>query len=177
MPIVPAPAMLPPSTTSSPGPGLGNVSPSPSSTFTHLTPTKPSASTMLHHPQARTSVTDALFPTVLDDAVEALSSGSDVFVVSPSRTGSPSALSGGRRTYSTSAGSNMSPSRETSPSAGTRSPGRSPIVEGVMLSDRERRSSAVSLTGQAGKMLDVAGAGETSQGFRLTMPGQEVSRS
>lgn len=168
--ITSSPAMLP-STPSN----AGNISPSPSSTFPQLTPTKSAVSSHshhLHHPQARASVTDSLFPTVLDDAVEALSSGSDVLVVSPSRTGSPTSLSV-RKPYSPSAG--MVGSRETSPgSPGTRSPVRAGSVGGVMLSERERRSSAISLTGQAGKMLD--SAAEPSQGFRLTLPGDDVSR-
>lgn len=51
-----------------------------------------------HIPTARTSATDQLFPTVLDDAISALSSpdGQDVLVVTPSRSPSRSGSPGGK---------------------------------------------------------------------------------
>lgn len=133
----------------------------------------PTLSSHVHHPQARGSATDHLFPTVLDDAVEALSSGEqDVFVVTPSRTGSPSALSS-RRTVSADM-------REGSPtSAGARSPVLS--LTGYAKEnerERERRTSSASLTGQAGRILGAFeclpssdASSSAPQSFRLTLPG------
>lgn len=58
---------------------------------------------------------------------------------------------------------------------GTSSGQRSPVMSfSGSVEGRERRSSTVSLTGQAGRMMD---AGDAAQGFRLTLPGEDVSRS
>lgn len=44
-------------------------------------------------------------------------------------------------------------------------------LTGSGVEGRERRSSTVSWTGQAGRMLDASDA----HGFRLTLPGEDVS--
>lgn len=145
------------------------VKASSSSSLTAASPT----SHVLHHPHARASATDQVFPTVLDDAIEALSNsrGEDVFVVSPSRSGSPSGRSI-RRSYGAGAGPGEGLFGGEG-GGGTSSGQRSPVMSFTgSVEGRERRSSTVSLTGQAGRMMD---AGDVAHGFRLTLPGEDVS--
>jgi len=120
---------------------------------TSASSSSPSAATSpshVHHPVTRGSVTDRIFPTVLDDAVEALTAssqgGADVFVVSasqtPSRDQSPSRVFRREPT--------LTPRETSPPAAGGGSPRER---SGGSSSHRDRRESGVSLRGQADKLL------------------------